>query len=75
LGYVPAANGDIEPGYSKVAIYLDGNGVPTHAARQLPDGRWTSKLGRNVDIRHERPEDVGGGLYGEPIIYMKRHNP
>ena len=51
-----------------VAIYQSG-GLPTHAARQLSDGNWTSKLGPNIDITHslsglEGPEvRTGGGLY------------
>jgi hypothetical protein len=44
----------------------------THAARQLPDGQWTSKLGKYVDIEHSAPEDVAGGVYGEVMQFMKR---
>jgi len=44
----------------------------THAARQLPDGRWTSKLGRLEDIEHDTPDDVAGGLYREVAQFMKR---
>jgi hypothetical protein len=29
-----------------------------HAARQLPNGKWASKLGDDVDIVHVKPEDI-----------------
>jgi hypothetical protein len=45
VGYDLCADGVLELGFLKVAIYADGFDDPTHAARQLPDGRWTSKLG------------------------------
>jgi hypothetical protein len=45
-------NGDLEDGYEKVAIYVDKHGTPTHAARQLVDGTWTSKIGQNKDVIH-----------------------
>jgi hypothetical protein len=36
----------------KVAIYGDEEGY-THVARQLPNGRWTSKIGKLQDIEHD----------------------
>src|SRR4051812_32299385 len=63
LGYTPGSTPDLEAGIEKVALYAVGE-TPTHAARQLPDGRWTSKLGPSIDIEHTRPEDVAGGTYG-----------
>ena len=39
-------------GVRKVVLYADGNEW-THAARQLPSGRWTSKLGDYEDIEHD----------------------
>jgi hypothetical protein len=44
LGYTLASDGSVEPGYEKVAIFALGT-KPTHAAKQLPNGRWSSKLG------------------------------
>ena len=69
-----------EPGFEKVAIYVDDAGEPTHAAKQLPDGSWTSKLGEWEDIQHrtlEAMEDKGGlGLgYGVVALIMKRPIP
>lgn len=68
---------NLEPGIEKVAIYVDGEGVPTHAARQLPDGSWTSKLGEWEDIQHrtlEAMEDKDGlGLgYGRVALILRR---
>src|SRR5262249_6030385 len=44
LGYQSCPDSDPEPGFEKVALYADGP-FYTHAARQLPTGKWTSKLG------------------------------
>lgn len=70
-------NGDLEAGYEKVAIYADADGKPTHAARQLGDGNWTSKIGQNKDIKHSSVrvlEDSAfkKSLYGKVVKYMRR---
>jgi len=71
LGYWVCQNSDFEQGYEKVALYaLDGEWK--HAARQLPEGSWTSKLGEWEDVRHERPEDASGSIYGNVFCIMKR---
>lgn len=51
LGYQICHDGNFENGFQKVAIYIDHSGV-THAARQLDNGKWTSKLGDGHDIEH-----------------------
>jgi hypothetical protein len=61
----------LEPGFEKVALYGDSR-FYTHAARQLPNGKWTSKLGRMEDIEHETPDDVAGGAYGEVAQILRR---
>ena len=61
-----------EPTWAKVALYAKGSFEWTHAARQLPSGKWTSKLGKGIDIEHDTPEVVAGGLYGEVMQVMKR---
>lgn len=74
-GYQLCSDGNLEPGFEKIVLYaLSSNGilVPKHAARQLPNGHWTSKLGTLEDIRHPSPDDVAGQLYGNPVVYMKR---
>jgi len=71
LGYEPCDDDRLEVGFERVALY--GNSFCyTHAARQLPDGRWTSKLGKREDVEHDSPEDVAGGIYGEVVQFMKR---
>ncbi len=72
LGYTPCGSGEFEEGYEKVAVFADRLGRPQHAARQLADGRWTSKLGDDIDIIHSSLNDVAGGIYGEPVIFLRR---
>src|SRR4051794_30910864 len=50
LGYERSATADYEPQFEKVAIFATADGTPTHMARQLADGSWTSKLGSLEDI-------------------------
>jgi hypothetical protein len=47
------------------------DGEPTHAARQLPNGKWTSKLGRWQDIEHEL-DGLVGEMYGTVKQILKR---
>ena len=61
----------LESGFVKVALY-GSNLFYTHAARQLPNGKWTSKLGRGEDIEHDSPDDVAAGVYGAVLGVMKR---
>ncbi len=70
-GYDVCSSGLLEEGYEKVAIFAK-DGIPTHAARQLPNGQWTSKLGEYIDIVHTSAENVGGGLYGEVVAFLRR---
>jgi hypothetical protein len=72
LGYQRCADGSSEDRFEKVALY-GSESMYAHAARQLPNGRWTSKLGSGEDIEHDAPANVGGGLYGEVVQFMKRH--
>jgi hypothetical protein len=71
LGFSTCKNGDYEIGFEKVAIFLDSGKKPTHMARQLDSGKWTSKLGRLEDIEH----DIAGvecDAYGKVAQYLKR---
>src|SRR5262249_19467017 len=72
MGYRDCGGDDsLEPGYEKVALY--GYALfYTHAARQLPTGKWTSRLGPQQDIEHHSPHDVTGPAYGEVAQVMKR---
>jgi hypothetical protein len=71
LGYEQCADGELDSGFEKVALYGSGF-MYTHAARQLPTGKWTSKLGQGEDIEHDTPDDVAYGLYGEVMQFMRR---
>jgi hypothetical protein len=95
LGYVLCRNHRLEFAFEKVALYAIHRSmmpmpppqspaeyrdwVPTHMARQLPDGMWTSKLGGNEDITHftlDALESYGPihiwDEYGCDVVYMKR---
>lgn len=72
LGFADCGlDNSLELDCEKIALYGSG-AFYTHAARQLPSGKWTSKLGRDVDIEHESPERLAGGIYGEVVEIMKR---
>lgn len=73
LGYVLCDDGGLERGHEKVALYVR-DGKPTHAARQLPDGTWTSKLGRQIDIAHT-VSALEGPAYGLIAAFLKRPLP
>jgi len=60
-----AASGD-----ERVAIFVK-DGVPQHAARELPSGRWTSKCGELEDVSHEL-NALEGGFYGTAAIMLSR---
>ena len=95
LGYQVCTNSIHEPGFEKVVLYAVHNSqspqlppekwqdmnewIPTHMARQLSDGTWTSKCGGNEDISHftlDALESYGPQWmheeYGCPVVYMKR---
>jgi hypothetical protein len=72
LGYNTCADGSVRKGYQKVAIYADAAGAWTHAARQLSDGKWTSKLGVSEDIEHDAPQGVEGDCYGTVFCFMEK---
>ncbi|WP_419862312.1 DUF7689 domain-containing protein [Candidatus Palauibacter sp.] len=71
-GYEICSDASLEDGYEKIAIYADGRGYPTHAARQLETGAWTSKLGGLEDIEHDTVDDVNGPDYGAPVCFMRQ---
>ena len=66
LGYADCGSPDLEDGLQKIAIYAL-NDVPTHVARQLATGRWTSKLGDLKDIDHVTLQVLEGASYGYPV--------
>jgi hypothetical protein len=74
VGFVICADGSMETGFEKVAIYADGPEY-MHAARQLENGKWTSKMGKAERIEHDAPEDLIGPRYGHVTKFMKRNRP
>jgi hypothetical protein len=72
LGYALCDDDRLEAEYQRVPLYADELDNWTHAARQLSDGWWTSKLGEAVDILHRSPRELVGGTYGEVRAIMKR---
>ncbi|MEP7341357.1 MAG: hypothetical protein ABI977_26745 [Acidobacteriota bacterium] len=71
-GYAPCDHAELEPGYDKVAIYIDADGIPSHAARQTTSGKWTSKIGELKDIEHDTLSALEGEAYGTVAQVMKR---
>jgi len=71
LGYTICSDANPEPGYEKVAIYAKQYGNPTHVARQIDLGKWTSKIGSLEDIEHDI-NSLSGPIYGNPRVYMRR---
>ena len=73
-GYEVCGDGSLETGHEKIAVYVK-DGVLTHAARQMENGRWTSKLGNFHDIEHDSLEALQGdgfGEYGSAEMFMAR---
>jgi len=74
LGFAPCGKAaEPEAGFERIALYGD-EGRVKHPARQLPDGKWTSKLGESVDIEHPLDALVGR-LYGNVLVVMRRPRP
>jgi hypothetical protein len=73
LGYLVCDGDHFEAGYEKIALFALA-GKPKHAARQLPSGRWISKLGPMEDIEHAL-HDLTGMVYGLVVLVMKRPVP
>lgn len=72
-GYFECESGEHEEGYRKVALYyFEETNEWTHAARELANGCWTSKLGHSSDIQHSTPETIESDVYGKVFCYMKR---
>jgi len=70
-GFRESASASVVPGVEKVAVYSQA-GEFTHIARQLPDGRWASKLGDLEDIEHRTLEALEGSLYGKTTMILER---
>lgn len=72
-GYELCDSWEYEDKYQKVALYVKKDSKTwTHAARELQNGFWTSKLGQGYDIQHGTPFTIEGDSYGEVYCIMKR---
>lgn len=71
-GYTPCDDGTLQQGIEKVVLYIDDYGAPTHMARQLPTGEWTSKCGRWHDLSHTDTDVIASGDYGTASVYLCR---
>lgn len=69
LGFVPCGDGSLEHGAEKISLYAIAGKVK-HAARQTADGKWCSKLGREVDIEHSL--NAVGPAYGHLVGFFRR---
>jgi hypothetical protein len=74
LGYTECPGEDREPGFEKVALFATPQQFPTHAARQLPGGEWSSKVGELENIEHGL-RHLEGDQYGTVVQVMKRPLP
>lgn len=72
FGYVPCESDELEPEWEKIAIFVGPGSAPTHAARQLDNGKWASKLGPKQDIEHDSLTILTGSEYGRVGAVMRR---
>jgi hypothetical protein len=72
FGFELCENAEWESGFEKVALYVDQAGEPTHMARQLDSGKWTSKLGDGEDIEHNDLAGLEGNYYGTVAQILKK---
>lgn len=73
VGAEIVASPTFEVGFEKIALFAKG-GKPTHACRLIAEGRWTSKMGREIDIAHAL-KDIEGGAYGDVLRIYKIKQP
>jgi hypothetical protein len=72
LGFVQCEGVEVIAEVEFVALFVDGDGDVIHAARQLPSGKWTSKIGLWEDIEHDDLESIEGGEYGRVGAVLRR---
>ncbi len=71
VGYRKCDHSELESDFEKLAIFTKPAGTPAHAARQLPNGKWTSKLGNGYDIEHELRGVEGRGYGSASVVSLK----
>jgi hypothetical protein len=73
-GFERCDDDELVESVEKIAIYGDDEFFD-HVAFQLPDGRWSSKLGELNDIKHDTLDGLAGSgyfEYSEMIQFMQR---
>lgn len=70
LGYEKCGHGNLESDFDKVAVFAKKL-MPTHAAKQLSNGFWSSKLGKNIDVSHSLFA-IENGQYGNVVQFLRR---
>ena len=71
IGYELCDDGHFDEDYRKVALY-EVEGKFQHAAAQMPNGAWRSKMGEGPVIEHRSPESLSGGIYGNATVFMRK---
>lgn len=71
LGFEQCHDSQVEEGYQKVTLYEE-RGAWTHAALQMPNGHWRSKMGEGPVIEHPNPESLSAGPYGDATTFMRK---
>jgi len=71
-GYVRCWSRRFSRKYEKIALYVNPEGRPKHAARLFRAGTWTSKLGNGEDIEHKTLRCLEGDTYGKAKFFFKR---
>jgi len=74
-GFQKCDGPEFEEGFEKIALYVNHLEIPKHAARSLPNGNWTSKMGDGEDITHGTLEAIEGRGCGKAKYFLKRNNP
>lgn len=75
FGYELCDGPEFEDEVVKIAIFVDYNGIPTHACRQVPDNKaWASKMGWDgVDIELDDLRCIEGARpLGTAKVFMKK---
>lgn len=75
-GYARCDTGELEADYEKIALFVDADGIPSHACYQTESGIWKSKCGEFEDIEHDLVEALeGNDNYGRIETFMRRSRP
>ncbi|HAI76621.1 MAG TPA: hypothetical protein DCM08_10270 [Microscillaceae bacterium] len=74
LGFQVCEDEQLEEGYEKIALFSNDKQYCAHVARQLNNGKWTSKLGQSFDVIHSIFA-IENGIYGNAAIFLKKPKP